>query len=57
MKSLFFGSLLLGLIPSVSASNTCNFFSEYYPDVTIEIINGEYNSVGRGKIYIRKNQF
>ena len=54
MKYLFFGSLLLGLIPSVSASNTCNFVSEYYPDVTIEIINGEYNSVGRGKILYKE---
>ena len=50
MKYLLFGSLLLGLIPSASASDTCNFVSEYYPDVTIEVINGEYNSVGRGTI-------
>ena len=50
MKYLLFGSLLLGLIPSASASDSCNFVSEYYPDVTIEVINGEYNSVGRGTI-------
>ena len=50
MKRLLFVSLLLSLIPSVNAAKTCNFVSEYYPDVTIEVLNGEYNSVGRGTI-------
>ena len=50
MKRLLLTSFLLSLIPSANAANTCNFVSEYYPDVTIEIINGEYNSVGRGTI-------
>ena len=54
MKHLIFTSLLIGLIPSGSAADTCNFVSEYYPDVTIEIINGEYNSVGRGKILYKE---
>ena len=50
MKRLLLTSFLLGLIPSAYAADTCNFVSEYYPDVTIEVINGEYNSVGRGTI-------
>ena len=54
MKRLLLASLLLGLIPSANAKETCNFVSEYYPDVTIEIINGEYNSVGRGKILYKE---
>ena len=45
MKRLLLTSFLLGLIPSAYAADTCNFVSEYYPDVTIEVINGEYNSV------------
>ena len=31
--------ILLSLIPSANAAETCNFVSEYYPDVTIEIEN------------------
>ena len=50
MKRLLLIPLLLGVIPSANAAGTCNFVSEYYPDVTIEVINGEYNSVGRGTI-------
>ena len=50
MKRLLFLFLFLGLIPAAKAVDTCNFVSEYYPDVTIEVINGEYNSVGRGTI-------
>ena len=41
MKRLLLSSLLLGLIPPANAADTCNFVSEYYSDVTIEIINGE----------------
>ena len=37
MKRLALFSLLLGLIPSANAAGTCEFVSEYYPDVTIEI--------------------
>ena len=50
MKRFLLTSFLLGLIPSANAADTCSFVSEYYPDVTIEVINGEYNSVGRGTI-------
>ena len=39
MKRLALFSLLLGLIPSANAIETCNFVSEYYPEVTIEIDN------------------
>ena len=51
MKRLALFSLLLGLIPSVNAAGTCEFVSEYYPDVTIEIENQKdvYTS-GFGKI-------
>ena len=54
MKRLLLVPLLLGLIPSANAVETCNFVSEYYPDVTIEIEKGEYNSVGRGKIFYKQ---
>mgnify|MGYP003334374783 CR=1 FL=1 len=54
MKRLLFLPLLLGLIPTANAADTCNFVSEYYSDVTVEIINGEYNSVGRGKILYKE---
>ena len=54
MKRLILASLLLGLIPSTNAADTCSFVSEYYPDVTIEIVNGEYNSVGIGKILYKE---
>ena len=53
MKGLLLLPLLLGFIPSANATKTCNFVSEYYPDVTIEVLNGEYNSVGRGTINYR----
>lgn len=51
MKRLALLSLLLGLIPSANAAGTCEFVSEYYPDVTIEIENQKdvYTS-GFGKI-------
>ena len=39
MKRLLLLPLLFGLIPSANAMETCNFVSEYYPDVTIEIDN------------------
>ena len=54
MKRLLLASLLLGLIPSANAKETCNFVSEYYPDITIEINKGEFNSVGRGKILFKE---
>ena len=54
MKPLLLASLLLGLIPSVNAKETCNFVSEYYPDITIEIHKGEFNSVGRGEILFKE---
>ena len=54
MKRLLLVPLLLGLIPSANAVESCNFVSEYYPDVTIEIEKGEYNSVGRGKIFYKQ---
>ena len=50
MKRFLLTSFLLGLIPSANAADTCSFVSEYYPDITIEVINGEFNSVGRGTI-------
>ena len=53
MKPLLLSTFLLGFIPSANAANTCNFVSEYYPDITIEVLNGEYNSVGRGTINYR----
>jgi len=51
MKCLLLVPLLFGLIPSANAADTCEFVSEYYPDVTIEIENqkGVYTS-GFGKI-------
>ena len=39
MKCQLLATILLGLIPSANAIETCNFVSEYYPDVTIEIDN------------------
>ena len=45
MKRLLLTSFLLGLIPSANAADTCNFVSEYYPELTIEVINGEYNLI------------
>ena len=45
MKRLALLSLLLGLIPSANAAGTCEFVSEYYPDVTIEIEN-QKNFIG-----------
>ena len=53
MKRLLLLSLLLGLIPSANARETCNFVSEYYPDVTIEIDNDEKKLGGFGVINIR----
>ena len=54
MKRLLIVPLLLGLIPTADAANTCKFVSEYYTDITIEIEKGEYNSVGRGKIFYKQ---
>ena len=45
MKRLLLATILLGLIPSANATDTCNFVSEYYPDVVIEIENDEKNLV------------
>ena len=50
MKILLVAPLLIGTIQPISAKETCSFKSEYYPEVTIQVINGEYNSVGRGTI-------
>ena len=50
MKTILITSLLLGLIPSANATETCNFVSEYYPDVTIEIENQKDRRSGFGKI-------
>ena len=50
MKRLLLTSFLLGLIPSANAVETCNFVSEYYPDVTIEIDNDERKFGGFGVI-------
>ena len=50
MKHLLLAPLLLGLIPSANAANTCKFVSEYYPDVTIEIKNQNETTSGFGKI-------
>ena len=50
MKSLLLLSLILGLIPSANARETCNFVSEYYPDVTIEIDNDKRKFGGFGVI-------
>ena len=50
MKRLLLTSLLLSLIPSANAADTCNFVSEYYPDVTIEIDNDKRKFGGFGVI-------
>ena len=50
MKRLLLAPLLLGLIPSANAAGTCEFVSEYYPDVTIEIENQKETTSGFGKI-------
>jgi len=51
MKRLLLIPLLLGLIPSANAAGTCEFVSEYYPDVTIEIENQkDITTSGFGKI-------
>ena len=50
MKRLLLLSLLLGLMPSANAVETCNFVSEYYPDVTIEIDNDKRKFGGFGVI-------
>ena len=50
MKRLLLAPLLLGLIPSANAVETCNFVSEYYPEVTIEIENDKKKFGGFGII-------
>ena len=51
MKRLLLVPLLFGLIPSANAADTCEFVSEYYPDVTIEIENQkDITTSGFGKI-------
>ena len=50
MKHLLLATIFLGLIPSANATDTCNFFSEYYPDVVIEIENDEKKFGGFGII-------
>ena len=50
MKRLLFLLLAFGLTPEINAANTCNFVSEYYPDVTIEVKNQKAGSYGFGKL-------
>ena len=50
MKRLLLAPLLLGLITPANAVETCNFVSEYYPDVTIEIDNDKRKFGGFGVI-------
>ena len=50
MTRLLLASLLLGLTTTAKAADTCNFVSEYYPDVTIEIDNDEKKFGGFGVI-------
>ena len=50
MKRLLLATLLFGFIPSANALETCNFVSEYYPDVTIEIDNDKRKFGGFGVI-------
>ena len=50
MKRLLLAPFLLGLIAPVNAADTCNFVSEYYQDVTIEIDNDEKKFGGFGVI-------
>ena len=50
MKHLLLATIFLGLIPSANATDTCNFVSEYYPDVVIEIENDEKKFGGFGII-------
>ena len=50
MKRLLLAPLLLGLIPPANAADICNFASEYYQDVTIEIDNDEKKFGGFGVI-------
>ena len=56
MKILLFVFLLLGLVPSANAADTCNFVSEYYPEVIIEIDNHKSRS-GFGKESKKKSCF
>ena len=45
----------LALPTAVNAKDTCNFVSEYYPDVTIELKNRPYGAVGIGTINYKNN--
>ena len=45
---------VLALPIAVNAKDACKFVSEYYKDVTIEIDNGKFNSVGSGKIFYKQ---
>ena len=55
MKRLLLLSLLFSLIPSTKASDSCEFISEYYPDVTIELINRLAGANGIGTVNYKDN--
>ena len=56
MKTLLLPLLAaLALPTAVNAKDTCNFVSEYYPDVTIELKNRPYGAVGIGTINYKNN--
>jgi len=63
MKRIVFAPFLLGLIPSTLlifnssayAKETCNFVSEYYPDVSIKV-STEWGSQARGTIRYKNKE-
>ena len=51
MKRLLLSLLAALALPNVvNAEDTCNFISEYYPDVTIEVKNQNITSTASGKL-------
>ena len=57
MKRLLVPLLALIALPTaVNAKETCNFVSEYYPDVTIEVKNQRAGGYGFGKLKHKNKQ-
>ena len=51
MKRLLLSLLAALALPNVvNAEDTCNFISEFYPDVTIEVKNQNITSTASGKL-------
>ena len=55
MKGFLIAPILLSLVPSINAAETCKFISEYYPEVTIEIENDKKKFGGFGIIKYKDN--